>query len=359
MTMTSPQPEPRIHPTIRPGCKIAIVGEAPGANEIVDGRPFTGASGQLLRKMCEAAGLVWEELTLTNVFLARPDGNKIERFFLKVKALKAAGHDPKGRRKHPTHGYVAPDRADELPRLLAELDACGCSVIVACGGVSLWALGFDHAISKHRGVHQKLVLPSGREVTVLGTYHPSAVLREWSYRPIVVADLKKAVVGSDAPRTHRRVRIPQTLGEVRALLAEYMDEEFIAHDIETEARQITCISLARSPTDAIVIPIWDKSKPNYCAWNPSDEILIWKELDRFFSRKRRWLAQNGMYDMTYYLEMGMSPNGVWEDTMLLHHSIYCEQPKSLGFLGSLYADEVSWKELRVKRSKGKDEKKDE
>lgn len=350
---------PRITPIIRQGCTYALVGEAPGANEMVDRRPFTGASGQLLRKMLEEAGYVWDELTLTNVFLERPDGNKIERHFLKLKAMKALGHDVKGLRKHPTYGYITPHLQDEIPRLLDELDACGCTTVIACGGVALWALGFDHAISKHRGVLHKLKLPSGREVSVLGTYHPAAVLREWSYRPVVVADLKKALSGVNATRRKRIIQIPQTLREARELLRSLHPEPFIAYDIETEARQITCISLAPSDDRVVVLPFWDKSATDYCAWNVSDELLLWRALKELFDQPRRWLTQNGTYDMAYLRELGIVPAGTWEDTMLLHHAIYCEQPKSLGFLGSLYTDEQAWKELRVKRSKGKDVKADE
>ena len=351
--------EPRIHPTIVPGCRVAIVGEAPGANEMVDGKPFTGASGQLLRKMCEEAGLEWDKLTKTNVFLARPDSNKVERFFIKTLAMKKAGHDVKGLRKHPTYGYVDPARADEIPRLLAELDLCQASVVIACGGVALWALGFDHAISKHRGVRQELTLPSGRRVTVVGTYHPAAVLREWSYRPIVVSDIRKAVNDTLPVRTQRIIQIPQTLAELRKLLAELAPEPFVAYDIETEAKQITCISLAPSATRVVVIPFWDKTAPNNHAWNASDELLVWRALRDFMLQRRRWLTQNGTYDMAYLREVGIIPNGVWEDTMLLHHAVFCEQPKSLGFMGSLHCDEQSWKELRVRRAKGKDVKSDE
>ena len=350
---------PRISPTLRIPCQYFVVGEAPGANEMVDGRPFTGASGQLLRKMLEEAGYAWDTLSLSYVFLERPDANKIEKHFLKSKAMKALGHDTKHLRKHPTHGFVTPHLQGEGARLMAEIDASNCTTVIACGGVALWALGFDHAISKHRGVTQKLTLPSGREVSVVGTYHPAAVLREWSYRPVVVADLKKALAGTEATRRKRLIKIPQTLREARDLLRGLHSAEFIAYDIETERRQITCISLAPSDHEVVVLPFWDKTKPDYCAWDVSDEILLWKSLKELFDQPRRWLTQNGTYDMAYLRELGIIPAGTWEDTMLLHHAIYCEQPKSLGFLGSLYASEISWKELRVKRAKGKDTKAEE
>jgi hypothetical protein len=41
--------------------------------------------------------------------------------------------------------------------------------------------------------------------------------------------------------------------------------------------------------------------------------------------------------------MGLRPANVAEDTMLLHHSLFPELPKGLGFLGSIYTNEASWK----------------
>lgn len=348
----------RVPPLIRPGSKIAIVGECPGGNEIVDRRPFTGASGHLLAKMCEEAGLPWNELTLTYVFLERPSSGDSKNFFIKPKAFKSLGHDPAITRRHPTHGYLDPTRVPELHRVLQELDSSGVDTVIACGGITFWALGFDAKISAHRGVINQLTLPSGRTVKCIGTYAPAMVMREWSYRAIVVADLRKAIDGEEK-RTPRTILIPQTLRELKAELNRIWDAPFVAYDIETEAKQITHISLAPSATEVLVIPIWDKSKPQWSYWSTPDELDVWRLLWKFFNHKRRWLAQNGSYDMTYLRDHLIRPNGVWEDTMLLHHATFCEQPKSLGFMGSLYTSEAAWKELRVKKAKGKDVKADE
>lgn len=348
-----------VPPLIRKPCRIAIVGECPGGNEIVDKRPFTGASGQLLAKLCTEAGIDWNAVTLTYIFLERPRDNDAKNFFIKPKAFKSLGHDPKSTRRHPTHGYLDPAHLPALDRVLGELDDCGAEVVIATGGIAFWALGFDHKISAHRGVLHSLTLPSGRVVTVVGTYHPSMVMREWSYRPIVVADLRKAATGKSDERRPRTVRIPQTLSELKSLLTKYADAEFVAYDIETEAGQITHISLAPSATEVLVIPIWDRSKAQNSYWALVDELDVWRLLWKFFNRKRRWLTQNGSYDMTYLRDMFIKPNGTWEDTMLLHHAVFCEQPKSLGFMGSLYTSEAAWKELRVKKPKGKDIKSDE
>jgi uracil-DNA glycosylase len=348
-----------IKPLLIPGCTHILVGEAPGASEMLDNRPFTGPAAKLLRAMLHEAGLDPTALSMTYVFPEKPRDGDIKNFFIKAKAFKALGHLPAASRKHPTMGYLDPARMADIGRVLQEIDSSGATTAIVLGGVAFWVLGFDHKISAHRGVLHKLTLPSGREINVVGTYNPAMVQREWSYRSVVVADLRKAATGAEAQRTQRKIVIPETLAELRSELAKLADAEFVAYDIETEAKQITCISLARSSTECLVIPIWNKTKPGWHNWSVSDEMDVWRLLWRFFMHKRRWLTQNGTYDMTYLRRLFIKPNGTWEDTMFLHHAVYCEQPKSLGFMGSLYTDEQAWKELRVKKPKGKDIKADE
>ena len=58
-------------------CDIMLVGEAPGANEDNQGRPFVGASGKMLELFLEEAGKSREEVYITNVVKCRPPGNRI------------------------------------------------------------------------------------------------------------------------------------------------------------------------------------------------------------------------------------------------------------------------------------------
>lgn len=55
---------------------IVIVGEAPGADEERERRPFVGRSGRLLREALTRAGLPWERVLITNVVNVRPEGNR-------------------------------------------------------------------------------------------------------------------------------------------------------------------------------------------------------------------------------------------------------------------------------------------
>ncbi|MEE8535895.1 MAG: uracil-DNA glycosylase [Kiloniellales bacterium] len=59
-----------------PEAKVMIIGEAPGAEEDRQGRPFVGAAGQLLDRMLAAIGLDRQSVYITNLLFWRPPGNR-------------------------------------------------------------------------------------------------------------------------------------------------------------------------------------------------------------------------------------------------------------------------------------------
>lgn len=62
-----------------PDARVLIVGEAPGKNEDLQGRPFVGAAGKYLDELLEMAGLRREEVFIANVLKCRPPGNRDPR----------------------------------------------------------------------------------------------------------------------------------------------------------------------------------------------------------------------------------------------------------------------------------------
>lgn len=55
------------------------------------------------------------------------------------------------------------------------------------------------------------------------------------------------------------------------------------------------------------------------------------------------LFQNGAYDVQVLAHWGIRVEGEYEDTMILHHALEPELPKALDYLGSIYTNEVAWK----------------
>jgi DNA polymerase I-like protein with 3'-5' exonuclease and polymerase domains len=90
----------------------------------------------------------------------------------------------------------------------------------------------------------------------------------------------------------------------------------------------------------------------------SHELRAWACVRALLESKIPKVFQNGLFDAQYLSRMGFRLQSLRHDTMLLHHALFPELQKGLGFLGSVYTNEQSWKMLR--RHKGEEElKRDE
>jgi uracil-DNA glycosylase family 4 len=77
-----------------PNAEVAIVGEAPGANEIQAGKPFVGASGSLLEAMLSDEGVARSDFYITNALLCMPPGGNLEDWSKNAKRdYKATGRE--------------------------------------------------------------------------------------------------------------------------------------------------------------------------------------------------------------------------------------------------------------------------
>lgn len=137
-----------------PGPKLVVVGEAPGAEEDFQGVPFVGKSGKLLTAMLESVGIVRRrDCVILNVLKCRPPGNR------------------------------NPDPAEMAcceHWLRRQLELLEPAVLFLAGRFAISALlkpGDDFSIGRMRGRIHEAVLPGGRCVPAVATYHPSYLLR--------------------------------------------------------------------------------------------------------------------------------------------------------------------------------------
>jgi DNA polymerase len=171
--------------------KVMIIGEAPGEEEVRQGMPFVGSSGQELSRMLQEAGILRSECYVSNVVNARPPGNEIGAWVALKKKEITSTHIPLRDRQ------VLPIVKEGYEQLLREIDLVQPNVIVACGNLALWSLTGQWGVTKWRGSELRLdaMFKDQGETErpkVIPTIHPAAVLREWAFRPIVVTDLKRA-----------------------------------------------------------------------------------------------------------------------------------------------------------------------
>lgn len=145
-----------------PKARLMFVGEAPGADEDAQGKPFVGRAGQLLTKMIEAMGLKREEVIIGNVNRCRPPGNR-----------------------QPTLEEAAICR----PFLFREIAAVRPEVIVVMGNTALRnLLEVKAGISSVRGQFRDY-----QGIKVMPTFHPAYLLRDPSKKRETWDDLKKVM----------------------------------------------------------------------------------------------------------------------------------------------------------------------
>lgn len=324
---------------------IAIVGEAWGEKEEETGVPFSGTSGWILDNMLAQVGINRRECLVTNVFNLRPKPRN--------DVINLCGNAKQGIPGLPPlqkGKYVLAQYKPEIERLYDEIQRAQPNIIIALGATAAWAFLRSGGI---RGVRGSLAVTApavaerlGRQVKVLPTYHPAAVARDWSLRPVVISDLDKARRHShDASftRPSRHIYIKPTLDDLAAFEREHIQPASeLSIDIETKQDQITCIGFAPSPGVALVIPFFTESGASY--WRSvEDELVAWDFVRRWCAAKPT-IMQNGMYDMTFlWTRYGIPCPMGGEDTMLAHHAYQPEMEKGLGFLASIYTDEPSWK----------------
>lgn len=143
-----------------PRAELMFVGEAPGADEDIQGIPFVGKAGQKLTQIIEAIGLKREDVYIANVIKCRPPGNR----------------NPE------------PDEVDTCePFLFRQIDTIKPKVIVALGKFAAQSLlKTEDPISRLRGRIYKY-----RGAKLVPTFHPAYILRNPGSRREVWEDMKK------------------------------------------------------------------------------------------------------------------------------------------------------------------------
>ena len=139
---------------------LMFVGEAPGADEDLQGEPFVGRAGQLLTKIIEAIGLSRSDVYIANVIKCRPPGNR----------------NPE------------PDEVEQCePFLFRQVDTIRPKVIVALGKFAAQCLlKTEEPISKLRGREFRY-----RDAILMPTFHPAYLLRNPSSKREVWEDMKR------------------------------------------------------------------------------------------------------------------------------------------------------------------------
>lgn len=146
-----------------PHARVMIVGEAPGKNEDLQGKPFVGAAGKFLDELLEVAGLKREDVFIANVLKCRPPSNR----------------NPKPEEIEACATFLRQQTQTISPDVIVTLGNFATQFILRTG------VGITHL----RGTVQR----AGRFL-VLPVFHPAAAIYDRSKRDVLLSDFER--VGS-------------------------------------------------------------------------------------------------------------------------------------------------------------------
>ena len=163
--------------------RLMFVGEAPGADEDEQARPFVGRSGQLLDKIIAGCGLKRQDVWIGNIIKCRPPDNR----------------DPK-----PEEIIAC------IPYLQRQIELIDPEIIVALGAhAAKTLLNTPKAIGQLRGMFHEYTPGIGKKsIKLMPTFHPSYLLRNYSddNRRKVWEDMKKVIAELGLPIPQRTSR---------------------------------------------------------------------------------------------------------------------------------------------------------
>lgn len=296
---------------------IAIVGEAPGADEDIAGQPFVGKHGKIVNDLIRDMGIeadVW----ITNAVRCRPPSNEI-----KDKNITAC------------RSFLADDLLLAKPQ-----------VILALGNSPLFSLLGRRGISTDRG---KIFNWNG--ITLIPTFHPAFALRNPSAIDRIIEDFDKALqVGRGMVNTEPKpvkYRVVRTYNDLQDMVSEVVKANRLAWDIETTGLDafapdaaVVCVQLSTKTHTGWLLPFKHKER---------EEGKIYVPVEKFVTVLRNLLekpgglpliGQNLKFDMGYIkTNLGINARTAAFDTYIAHHLLY-ESESQYGGNG---LKEMAWK----------------
>lgn len=299
--------------------KIAIIGEAPGKDEVREGVPFIGASGNLLFGRLRKFGI-----NRADCFIGNVSRQPFEEDCKKPWSL--------------------PSIQTGLEQLKDDIGNHKPNCILLLGGIALRAAfpNEDRKITDWRGSILQVEDPESvlYGYKVIPCVHPAAVFRDWSMWPLFDFDVTRFAYECRTKEYDRPIRLFEL--DVPAHRAVKLLREItgistpVALDIEGGINGMSCVSFATSPNNCFIVPLG--------TYADHERIIVLRALHEFLSSSTPKILQNQLYDNFVLSWTYHSPirNVIW-DTMLSGWEIYPELLKGLGTQVSIWTREPYYK----------------
>lgn len=147
--------------------KIMILGEAPGSNEDLQGKPFVGKAGQLLTEILKKVGIDRKDVFISNIVKCRPPGNR----------------DPLPEEIKACYPYLDSQIEYIKPKVILPLGRHSSKLVLEKYNQTFEGISKDHG-----KIHQ--VSTSWGELLVIPMYHPAATIYNQSLKPVLEKDFE-------------------------------------------------------------------------------------------------------------------------------------------------------------------------
>lgn len=333
---------------------VFAIGEGPGEDEEIEGKPFVGPAGRILRGHLREAGIDPEaQVYYGNISQIRPPGNQIRAFFSDT-------------------GLPNETIVQGLEALKLDIERVNPNIIVPLGNYPLAMLTGRATWKKARrqgrletyytGIHdwRGSIIPDkllgGRKC--IPTFHPSFILREgreehgtWDCdlqriaREMLFPEIRRPQkeiliawptsswrVIWDDERAYHFEDAPYTRKQLRDWLLADMSKTLTV-DIEWVGGKLLCVGMTVHRDRAIVVPIKNIADLEFCKEILESGIQLNAQQAVFDVGVLEW-----HYGMRLMHHVGF-------DTMLAAHAANIELPKDLGYLDSIYTDQPFYKDM--------------
>jgi len=334
---------PNQFPSLRHSeCRLAIIADAPGKEETYTNKPFTGSSARLLSSLLSKHNLTLNHCFLGYVSPTQPPDDDFDRL-----------------------DFQGPEITQGITNLRSDLSNYKPNCTLALGSGAFRALapgGFDDFSEDHRWGVGKIrgsillhgdagILPQGNN-KFIPTYDPSYVFRAYYELPFLKNDIARAVSQSrfaEHRPTVRRISIRPTFEEACDLLRSVRASRVpTGFDVEgwNDNVGVTMYSIATSPFESTVIPIWLGGR-HY--WSVEQEETIWLLTSQWLEDPAcPKIVTNAMYELFIMAwKHRIIVSNITEDTMFKQWAIHPELPKSLATQISLWTLEPYYKDDRT------------
>lgn len=301
--------------------RFAVIGEGPGQQEVNEGLPFVGPSGQLLWNALRPYRLLRTDFYITNVCKRQ------------ISLAKNTRH-PVSAEEWLKWKQLTQWELEQLPNL---------QYILCLGNAGLSTLFGWEGVKKYRGSVYPYVGSNGRPTKAVITLNPAAILREPKDEIVFKLDIRRFsnVINGDHSEYKITANINPSLTEAVEFIHECRDSDKTpSYDIETIAGETACHGLAIDEHEGMCINLRGQYENHYTV---EEESILLHELQLLFDKKPV-IAQNGNFDAHWCGYKDLLGIRVGFDTLLAHHTLYPTLPHNLGFLTSQYTTHPYYKD---------------